>query len=204
MVDEPLINILAAMHISPSVKSVSLRTPATKFHFFKDKVKLFYDFDNDSIIIEKNKNNEIMGFLIYTYNEQAFNKFAGYSNFRFYIRLFKTLFGYYGVDFKKFFLAAQSMIGKNYISNHTNNKSFGKIWVLLVMEEFRREGVADSLLKKCIQAMENRKEKILQVTVRKDNNPAIKAYQKNGFVIVGSCKESSGDSYIMELIVMND
>jgi len=196
------LDAIAAMHISPSIKSVSLRRPITEFYFFRDKVQLFYDFNKDSIILERNESDDIIGILIYTYNEQQFNKFAGPEHFRFYVRALKTLFGFYGLKFRKFFVAAKSMIGKNSDETIEYTKNFGKIWVLLVMEEYRRKGVAGKLLQRCIATMKERGEQTLQVTVKKDNIPAIKAYEKKGFQTAGTCMESSGESYIMERILL--
>jgi ribosomal protein S18 acetylase RimI-like enzyme len=49
--------------------------------------------------------------------------------------------------------------------------------------------------------MKKHGEKFLQVTVKTDNIPAIKVYEKNGFKNVGTCMESSGESYIMEISI---
>ena len=46
--------------------------------------------------------------------------------------------------------------------------------------------------------MKKRGEKLLRLTVEVDNKPAIKAYEKSNFKIIGKCKESSGLSYVMQ------
>jgi ribosomal protein S18 acetylase RimI-like enzyme len=198
-ITEEDINQIASMHISPRVSDAGLRKPASEFRFFRDKVALFYAFDKDSIILTKNDKNEITGILIYTYNENLFNRFAGPMHLRFYVRLLKTAGGFYGCNFTKFFSAARSMLGKNNNSDVPKAESYGKIWVLLVMEEFRRQGIAGNLLKQCIFAMNKRNETLLRVTVKKTNTPAINAYKKMNFDIIGSCMESSGESYVMQL-----
>lgn len=203
-IKEKDLDIIAAMHISPTIHSTNLRTPHSQFRFFRDKVQLFYDFDPNSIILTKNDQNQITGILIYTYDEKKFNQFAGPRHLTFYVRILKTLLGFYGLQFRKFYNAAKSMLGKN-VDNNSNTpiltKKFGKIWVLLVMEEFRRKGIADKLLQQCIDAMKKHGEKFLQVTVKTDNIPAIKVYEKKGFKTVGTCMESSGESYIMEISI---
>ncbi len=193
------LNRIASMHISSRIEDSELKKPCTHFRFFRDKIQLFYDFDQSSIILKKNDRGEIIGILIYTYNENEFNKFSGPGNLRFYIMAIKTLLGFYGLRFLKFFAAARSMLGKNNELDVPNIERYGKIWVLLVMEECRRQGIAASLLQECINAMKKRGEKLLRVTVSKNNQPAINAYKKSNFQIIGTCKESSGVSYVMQL-----
>ena len=198
------LEIIASMHISSRIKDAGLKTPGNHYRFFYDKVKLFNEFDSESIILKKNDRGEIAGILIYTYDEAAFNDFSNPSHARFYYRLLKTLIGYYGYRFGKFFAAARSMLGKNTTSAVPQVEQFGKIWVLLVMEECRRQGIAVKLLEDCIAAMQQKGIPFLRVTVRTDNEPAIKAYQKSGFEIIGNCRESSGESYVMQLPLAND
>ena len=193
------LDIIASMHISPSINDTHLRVPGTAFRFFRDKVQLFYDFDENSIILAKTDAAQVCGILIYTYNEKEFSKFAGPSHLRFYSRAMKVLLGFYGCKFLKFFSAALSMLGKNNDANVPQVERYGKIWVLIVMKEYRRQGIADQLLQHCIDAMKKRREHLLRVTVAKENVPAINAYKKRGFNIIGTCRESSGDSYVMQL-----
>ena len=200
MLNDTEIKKIASMHISPRLQDVNLKKPLTMYHFFLDKVRLFYSFDPNSIIVEMRDGN-IAGVLIYTYDDYAFSKFAGLKHFPFYIRLFKTLFFYYGFDFKKFFLAAKSMLGKNTNSDYIPDEKqlrAGKIWVLLVLEEYRRQGISLKLLNECIKQMRDAGKNIINVTVKKDNEPAVNVYKKFGFKIVGTCTESSGDSFIMQ------
>lgn len=195
------IDIIASMHIKASVNAANLKKPAAKFRFFKDKISLFHDFDPGSIIIQKSESNEICGILIFTYDESKFNKFAGPGNMRFYIRALKALTGFYGFDFKKYLNAAKSALGAAKRSGFDMKEKYGKIWVLLVMEEYRKRGIAVELIKKCIEIMRKKGVKNLIVTVKTDNDPAIGTYEKCGFTKTGTCEESSGHSYIMSLKV---
>ena len=204
VISEKDLETIASMHISACIKDSGLKKPGSQYRFFLDKVKLFHDFDYDSIILKKNEKNEIAGILIYTYNEKDFNKFTGPGSMRFYTRALKTLFGFYGCRFIKFFSAARSMLGRNTDPDVSTADRFGKIWVLLVMEESRRQGIAVELLKKCIDEMKKRGETLLRVTVKTDNDPAIKAYEKSNFKIIGKCIESSGPSYVMQLEIKDD
>lgn len=193
------LEIIASMHISSRIEDSGLKKPGSHYRFFYDKVKLFYEFDPESIILKKNDQGEINGILIYTYDETAFNSFSGPRHGRFYSRAMKTLLGVYGCRFGKFLAAAKSMLGKNTEPDVPQVDQFGKIWVLLVMEECRRQGVAAKLLEDCITAIKRKNVFNLRVTVKTDNEPAIKAYEKSGFKIIGTCMESSGASYVMEL-----
>ena len=187
------------MHINPSVKAAELRTPRCQFRFYRDKVRLFHRFDPGAVILETGSKGEIAGILIYTWDEQKFNSFAGPRHWRFYRRILKTLFGLYGWHFGKFIHAFRSMLGKNTKKELEPAQQYGKIWVLMVMAEHRRCGIADKLLQRAIWEMRQRHRRILRVTVSMDNEPAIAAYRKNGFEIVGNCRESCGDSYIMQI-----
>ena len=198
-ITEEDLNTIASMHISPSVADINLTTPPSQFRFFRDKINLFYEFDKDSILLNRSDDQKINGILIYTYNEPEFNRFSGPKHLRFYFRTLKVLLGFYGCKFRKFFAAALSMLGKNNESNVPLPERYGKIWVLLVMTEYRRQGIADKLLHDCINAMKKRGEKLLRVTVEIENDAALNAYKKIGFEIIGKCRESSGDSYVMQL-----
>lgn len=195
---------IAIMHISPSLKAFnSIKKKNSKFRFFMDKVRLFYAYNPDSIIIEKCSDN-IAGVLIFTYDEQEFSEFAGPNHLSFYIRVIKTLLLRYGINFKKFYLAAKSLLGKNIHSDYVpdeKQRKAGKIWVLLVLEEYRRQGISLKLLSKCIKRMKENGKNLINVTVKKDNQPAVNAYKKFGFKIIGSCTESSGESYIMQYVI---
>ena len=192
------LEIIASMHISSRIADALLHKPKSHYRFFFDKVKLFYDFDKESIILKKDDNDQIIGILIYTFNEVDFNQFSGPHHFHFYLRVLKTILGFYGCRFGKFFAAFRSMLGKNLESDVPSAEHYGKIWVLLVMEERRREGIAIDLINSCIANMKKRGEKLLRLTVEVDNKPAIKAYEKSNFKIIGKCKESSGLSYVMQ------
>ena len=191
------------MHIQPVLHSdADLRSTAA-YRFFRDKIKLFLEFDRNSVILTRNSDNLISGVLVYTYDEKAFNRFCAPSHFRFWIRAFKTLVGYYGCSFAKLAKAALSMLGRGGRKLDLNavvsdDGDFGKIWVLIVVEEERGRGIAGELLTQCVDAMKSREAKTLTVTVKTDNAPAIRVYEKKGFKNIGTCEESSGHSYIME------
>jgi ribosomal protein S18 acetylase RimI-like enzyme len=110
--------------------------------------------------------------------------------------------GYYGCRFAKFAKAAKSMLGWN--SSRIDDgvalpEHYGKIWVLLVAEEERGKGLAGRLLDKCVTISRNRGGESLVVTVKKDNAPAIRVYERAGFKNIGTCEESSGESHLMIL-----
>jgi len=200
---DPLIprdfEIIAAMHVNPSTTALNPSRNG-RYRFFLDKIRLFHAFDPDSILVTRDEEGQITGVLIYTYDEPTFNRFSGPRKGRFYLRLLKTAIGYYGCDFKKFFLAAKSMLGMGVeVREDLASPSFGKIWVLLVMEEHRRKGIAGQLIDDCIQMMRKQNRTRVRVTVKTDNEPAIKAYEKCGFATIGTCEESSGYSYVMEM-----
>ncbi|OGV41793.1 MAG: hypothetical protein A2X48_14365 [Lentisphaerae bacterium GWF2_49_21] len=187
------------MHIKASTAAADLREPGRQFRFFRDKVLLFHEFDPESIVLKRNSSGEICGILIFTYCERAFNEFAGPGHIRFYTRAIKALLGFYGFNFKKFFTAARSMTGSIEKSLSAPAGDFGKIWVLLVMEECRNQGIATELIKGGIELMRQKKGRTLIVTVKTDNVPAIRTYEKCGFKNIGTCEESSGHSYILQL-----
>ncbi|MBN1865099.1 MAG: GNAT family N-acetyltransferase [Victivallales bacterium] len=199
-ITEEDIKAIASLHISPRISDAGIKRPASLYRFYLDKIKLFHRFDRESIIVSRSDSGAIAGVLVYTYDEQKFNRFSGPSSPRFYLRALKAAIGLYGINFSKLFLAAKSMLGKNTtdVPAQPDTQPFGKIWVLIIAEEVRRKGIAMTLLQKCSEAMKNRGGKILRVTVKTDNSPAIKAYEKSRFKIVGTCTESSGDSYVMQ------
>lgn len=190
---------VAVMHL-PAASAVQPPLGAVgQLRFFRDKVRLFQEFDPHSAIVEKDEFNRICGVLVYTHDEPSFHGFAGPSHGRFYMRVLKTLCGYYGFDFPKYLAAARSMLGKGDLPDVPTADHYGKIWVLLVAEECRRQGVAERLIAECIRAMRERAATQLRVTVHVDNQPAIRAYEKCGFRKIGSCVESSGPSAVMQM-----
>jgi len=198
-ISEADLEAIASMHISPRKSASGIKRPAAKFRFFLDKLRHFYEFDPGSIILQRDDDGTISGVLIYTYSERAFNEFSGPRHMRFYVKAIKTIFGLYGFQFRKFFLAAKSMLGLGgKIAISSGSVDFAKIWVLIVAEEERRKGIASKLLRECLAQLKTRGVEIVRVTVKKDNIPAIKGYEKQGFKTVGGCTESSGASYIME------
>ena len=196
---------IALMHVKASLQPEPALASRSAFRFFRDKIRLFIDFDPGSVILEIEEENGIAGCLIYTFDEPAFNRFCSPAHIRFWTRALKTLVGYYGCDiakFAKFAKAAMSMLGrerKEMSFGKTLPERYGKIWVLIVAEERRGRGIAGRLLKKCVEAMREKGGDPLIVTVKTDNEPAIKAYEKAGFKKIGVCDESSGRSCIMIL-----
>lgn len=184
---------IASMHLTP--EDCGIRKIFRK-HFYYDKCLAFYSFEKKSTLVSVEENGDISGVLIYTYNEKLFQDFMGPKHFRFYFKAFKTLTFYYGFTFLKFFRVFLSLFKKHPIHQRNENE-FGKIWVLIVREQYRGQQIATKLLKASLREQQKTKLK-LQVTVKKDNEPALKLYTKNHFKIIGECMESSGDSHIME------
>ena len=194
------------MHIQAVLQPDAELGSTASYRFFRDKIKLFLEFDRNSVILTRNKDDLISGVLVYTYDEKAFNRFCAPSHFRFWRRAFKTLFGYYGCSFAKFAKAAFSMLGRggrklDLNADVSDDDDYGKIWVLIVVEEERGKGIAGELLTQCVEAMRSRDAKNLTVTVTTENTPAISVYEKKGFKNIGTCEESSGHCYIMELVL---
>jgi GNAT superfamily N-acetyltransferase len=189
---------VAAMHLHASLAASGNRHPIGKFRFFRDKIRLFQEFDPRSAIVEKDDAGRICGVLIYTHDEPSFHRFAGPTHGPFWVRALKTLCGCYGFDFPKYLAAARSMLGKGDRADVPAASRYGKIWVLLVAEECRRQGVAEHLVAECIRTMRERGATLLRVTVHVDNHPAIHVYEKCGFRNVGTCVESSGPSAVMQ------
>lgn len=203
-INEKDIEDIALMHIQPVLHPDQGLVSTASYRFFRDKIKLFLEFDPNSVILTRNNDNLISGVLVYTYDEQAFNRFCAPSHWRFWSRAFKTLIGYYGCSFAKFAKAAFSMLGRSGRKLDLNadvldDDDYGKIWVLIVAEEERGKGIAGELLTQCVYAMKSREAKSLTVTVKTDNAPAISVYEKKGFKNIGTCEESSGHSFVMSL-----
>lgn len=197
--------MVAALHIVPRLDSGNAREPASKFRFYRDKVRLFLKFDPGSVILKKNDGDQIEGVLIFTRDEAEFNRFMGPSRLPFYIQLLKTICGFYGFDFRKFFLTARSAAGfaaKRLTDAGDQHGKTAKIWALIVAEEARGKGVAGELIRKCIDRVSQDGAQCIELTVKKDNSQAIRAYEKAGFKIIGDCLESTGSSYIMQINVV--
>jgi len=60
-----------------------------------------------------------------------------------------------------------------------------RIWELLVMEGFRREGVGLLLVDHAIRLSKERRARMLVVETQSCNVPAINFYLKNGFELIG-------------------
>jgi ribosomal protein S18 acetylase RimI-like enzyme len=193
------LEVIAAMHLHASIAASGNRHPGGKFRFSRDKIRLFQEFDPHSTLMEKDEPGRIRGVLVYTHDEASFHRFAGPPHGRFWMRALKTLCGYYGFDFPKYLAAARSMLGKGDQPDVPAADHYGKIWVLLVAEECRRQGVAERLVTECIRAMRERGATRLRVTVHVDNHAAIHVYEKCGFRTVGTCVESSGPSLVMQM-----
>ena len=198
------IDDVAALHLLPRLDSRKVRQPASKFRFYRDKVRLFLDFDPESVILKKNDEGLIEGVLIFTRDEAEFNRFMGPLKLCFYNHLLTTVFGYYGFDFRKFFLAARSatgFAGKSLIEKDAPSAKTAKIWALIVAEESRKKGIAGELIRKCIDRVSQAGGRCIELTVQKDNIPAIRAYEKSGFKVIGDCLESTGPSHIMQMTI---
>ena len=179
---------------------------SAKFRFFRDKIRLFLAFDPGSTLVERDDNDKIVGVLIYTRDERAFNRFTAPPSLHFLSRALKTLVGYYGFDFAKYAKAAASALGLGGGGDAAEvavDGIFGKIWVLIVSKEARGRGIAGRLLERCVAEAAERGTDALIVTVKTDNTPAIRVYERLGFETIGECEESSGKSFVMLKRVRN-
>ena len=201
------IEAVALMHIDPSGSTaLEMARRSAAFRFFRDKIRLFLEFDQESVLLERDggaaeNDGGIAGVLIYTRDERAFNRFAGPPSVRFISRALKTILGYYGFDFAKYARAAASALGfaggGGIAESAFPADRYGKIWVLIVAEKARGRGVAGRLLERCAAEAAGRGVEALIVTVRTDNAPAIRVYERAGFEKIGECSESSGRSLVM-------
>jgi ribosomal protein S18 acetylase RimI-like enzyme len=204
VLSEKDVDAIALLHIDPSGStSLDASRRTSSFRFFRDKVRLFQEFDTGSTLLERGSEvaGSVEGVLIYTWDERAFNRFAGPPSARFFSRVLKTLFGYYGFAFSKYAKAGASMIGFSgggeAAASAVPSGRYGKIWVLIVSEGARGRGIAGKLLERCVSEASSRGTEALMVTVRTDNAPAIRVYERAGFEKVGECSESSGRSFVM-------
>ena len=65
----------------------------------------------------------------------------------------------------------------------------GDLMNIAVAERARRQGIGETLLQEILQAARERGVKKLFLEVREHNTPAIRMYEKNGFVFFGKRKE---------------
>ena len=76
----------------------------------------------------------------------------------------------------------------------------GKILMLSVTENFRRQGIGSKLLTEYLQKIQNKKIKTVELEVRTDNKKAIKFYEKCGFKIkrkLAQFYQNGEDAYTM-------
>lgn len=64
-----------------------------------------------------------------------------------------------------------------------------EIFNVAVAPEFRRNGMADALIKKFIEAVREKETQVIFLEVRTSNLGAINLYEKNGFVFCGIRKD---------------
>ena len=81
-------------------------------------------------------------------------------------------------------------------------RSEGMAWIatLGVLPEFRRQGIARSLLLECEKRLHSAR---LRLCVRQDNSAAIRLYEQEGYVHVGTWTKyynDGGDALVMEKI----
>ena len=74
------------------------------------------------------------------------------------------------------YIGAHNIVGEVYITN------------VAVFSDFRRQGIAESLIKKLIDVSFCENAEFITLEVRKSNSGAIKLYEKMGFKEVGSRK----------------
>ena len=65
----------------------------------------------------------------------------------------------------------------------------GDLMNIAVAERARRQGIGEALLSRILEAARERGVKKLFLEVREHNTPAIRMYEKNGFVFFGKRKE---------------
>lgn len=77
----------------------------------------------------------------------------------------------------------------------------GYVTNVAVSGKFRRKGIADSLISRLDECMEEKKLSFISLEVRASNTPAISLYEKNGYKNVGVRKNfyrlPTEDAYIM-------
>ena len=104
------------------------------------------------------------------------------------------------VDGASFFVAIKNGDVAGYVGMNTVLDE-GYITNVAVSNKFRRKGVADSLISRLDECMEQKNLSFISLEVRVSNTPAISLYEKNGYKNVGVRKNfyrlPTEDAYIM-------
>jgi ribosomal protein S18 acetylase RimI-like enzyme len=200
------LHVIAAMHIEPAVSKIDeiIKKYNSKYRFYFDKVKLFFDIEPAGIIVAK-ENSQILGFIIVSKDTHEIKRVSLRKCY--FIRLgLKSLLGYYGVNIemlKKLGLIlyaniiSQSRGVRTDIPPGMPMETVSKIWAFIVMKDTRGKGVGLSLLDSACNYVQNQGSQAICVTVSQDNNVALKLYQNSGFQIISQCLESTGPSYYL-------
>jgi ribosomal-protein-alanine acetyltransferase len=95
-----------------------------------------------------------------------------------------SIFNYFYETFHKGFIVAEKdhkIIG--FIVGVKVNENLAKILMLSVSEQYRKQNIGFSLLKRFIEEISQEDIKNIELEVRTGNKKAIKFYKNNGFVI---------------------
>lgn len=69
-----------------------------------------------------------------------------------------------------------------FISYYKKSSTHGFIWIFGVDEQFRRKGLGDKLMAHALKQLKSQGAQYVTLTTRLQKTPAIKLYQKHGFV----------------------
>ena len=202
---------IACMHIDPSAAAGLKGEPGPRglLRFYRDKVRHYHAFEPEGILVEM-EGDRICGFLIATSSVRGFKRFCLRSGFAVRFGL-KAAVGLYGLDpamVKKLLLLPFTILGRQRPRGSgmaadpapaakTRALPDAKIWAVVTAREYRRRGVASRLLDACDAWLASRGIHAVGITVEMDNEPAIHAYRKAGFEVVGEVLESTGKSFFM-------
>ena len=88
-----------------------------------------------------------------------------------------------------------------FIAFYANNGNFSFIALIAVLKSYRKRGIGQILIEKCLEISKNRHISKVQLEVLKDNVQAIKFYEKLGFYFINP---SNDKSYLMERNITNE
>lgn len=120
----------------------------------------------------------------------------------------QCIFGSFPISFMRNYLKEQSDYAKGFLFKNTDGLCVGYIWVMLkggcevqykiknidafifdvcVNKDFRRNGIGSYMISYVVNYLFERNIKKCFLAVRRDNEPAINLYKKNGFNFVKAC-----------------
>ncbi|MBI5224876.1 GNAT family N-acetyltransferase [Candidatus Micrarchaeota archaeon] len=145
------------------------------------------DFIASKLEIRKATRRELYSITVLT------RKFFPYTGFNMQMiekRLKNRKIHYYAALYDKFTIG--------FIDFKENEKSI-KILGLAVLPEFQRRGVGKKLLEIALKFAKEKKKEIIYLLLSKENFPAAKLYEKEGFVIKGKLEKRIWDQEILLL-----